>query len=66
MAVDIFGQSADMREIMDIAKKYDLKVISDTAQAPGALYDKVPGTLLTLEVTVLTIINIFIQVREVY
>jgi perosamine synthetase len=38
MAVDIFGQSADIDELMIIAKKYDLKVISDTAQAPGAFY----------------------------
>lgn len=38
MVVDIFGQSADMDEIMALAKKHDLKVISDTAQAPGALY----------------------------
>ncbi len=46
MAVDIFGQSADIDEIMLIAKKYNLKVISDTAQAPGALYkNKFAGTL---------------------
>ncbi len=46
MAVDIFGQSADMDEIMDIAKKHGLKVISDTAQSPGALYKgKYAGTL---------------------
>lgn len=38
MVADIFGQSADMDEIMSLAEKYDLKVISDTAQAPGALY----------------------------
>ena len=38
MVADIFGQSADMDEIMALASKYDLKVISDTAQAPGALY----------------------------
>jgi len=38
MAVDIFGQSADMDEIMAIADKHGLKVISDTAQAPGAMY----------------------------
>jgi perosamine synthetase len=38
MSVDIFGQSADMKSIMSLAKKYNLKVISDTAQAPGALY----------------------------
>ena len=37
MAVDIFGQSADMDGVISIAKKYGLKVISDTAQAPGAI-----------------------------
>lgn len=46
MAIDIFGQSADMEELMNIATKYNLKVISDTAQAPGALYkNKYAGTL---------------------
>ena len=46
MAVDIFGQSADMDQIMLIAKKHNLKVISDTAQSPGALYkNKLAGTL---------------------
>lgn len=38
VVADIFGQSADMDEIMAIAAKYNLKVVSDTAQAPGALY----------------------------
>lgn len=46
IAVDIFGQSADMRALRDIANRYGLKLISDTAQAPGALYDgKLAGTL---------------------
>jgi perosamine synthetase len=46
IAVDIFGQSADMAAIMDIADRHNLKVISDTAQAPGALYKgKHAGTL---------------------
>lgn len=46
MAVDIFGQSADMDALMAIAEKHGLKVISDTAQAPGALYKgKAAGTL---------------------
>ena len=40
MVVDIFGQSAKMNEINKIAKKYKLKVISDTAQAIGAKYFK--------------------------
>ncbi len=38
MAVDIFGQSADMQALNAIASKYNLRLISDTAQAPGALY----------------------------
>lgn len=46
MAVDIFGQSADMEALTNIAKKYNLKIISDTAQSPGALYkNKYAGTL---------------------
>jgi perosamine synthetase len=46
MAVDIFGHSADMDAIMEIAKKHDLKVITDCAQSPNALYKgKYAGTL---------------------
>lgn len=46
MAVDIFGHSADMDALMSLAKKHNLKVISDTAQAPGSLYhEKYAGTL---------------------
>lgn len=46
MAVDIFGQSADMDALLGVAKKYNLKVISDTAQSPGAIYKgKYAGTL---------------------
>lgn len=46
MVVDIFGQSADMDELTALAEKHGLKVISDTAQSPGALYKgKFAGTL---------------------
>jgi perosamine synthetase len=46
LVVDIFGQSADMDPILKIAKKYDLRVISDCAQSPGAKYkDKLAGTM---------------------
>ncbi|EAT59817.1 DegT/DnrJ/EryC1/StrS family aminotransferase [Chlorobium ferrooxidans] len=46
IVADIFGQSADMDELMTIAARHGLKVISDTAQSPGALYrDKYAGTL---------------------
>jgi len=46
IAVDIFGHSADMDALMPLAQKYNLKIISDTAQAPGAFYHgKYAGTL---------------------
>lgn len=46
MAVDICGHSADMDALLAIAAKHGLKVISDTAQAPGAIYKgKYAGTL---------------------
>lgn len=46
MAVDIFGHSADIDALMEIAARHKLKVITDTAQAPGALYKgKYAGTV---------------------
>lgn len=46
MAVDIFGQSANLTALMEIAARYGLKVISDTSQAPGAMYQgRYAGTL---------------------
>ena len=46
MVVDIFGQSCDIDTIMTIAKKHNLKVIGDTAQAPGTFNDsRITGTL---------------------
>jgi len=42
--VHLYGQMADMPAIMEIADKYDLKVIEDSAQAHGAQIDgKGPG-----------------------
>ncbi len=38
MVVDIFGQSANMEALLDIARRHNLKVICDTAQSPGAIY----------------------------
>lgn len=38
MVVHLYGQPAPMDEIMDIAKRHNLKVIEDSAQAHGALY----------------------------
>lgn len=38
VVVHLFGYPADMDSIMAIAKKYQLKVIEDAAQAPGVYY----------------------------
>lgn len=46
LAVDIGGHPADMEALSAVAKKYGLKIISDTAQSPGAIYkNKYAGTL---------------------
>jgi dTDP-4-amino-4,6-dideoxygalactose transaminase len=46
LAVDIFGQSADMNALRELCARRGLKLISDTAQAPGARHgDAFAGTL---------------------
>ena len=46
LAVDIFGHSADIDALMDIAERHGLKLITDTAQAPGSYYKgRKTGTL---------------------
>ncbi len=46
MAVDIFGHSCDVDSLKVICQKYDLKLITDTAQAPGVKNNnRVTGTL---------------------
>lgn len=37
--VHLFGQSAEMDRIMDIARRYNLKVVEDAAQSIGAEYE---------------------------
>jgi len=46
LVVHIFGNPVKMNEIMAIARKHDLKVIEDCAQAPMATYnDQMVGTI---------------------
>ncbi|MDD4201269.1 MAG: DegT/DnrJ/EryC1/StrS family aminotransferase [Candidatus Pacebacteria bacterium] len=46
MPVHLFGQMADMGEIVKIAKKYNLYIIEDAAQAVGAKYkNNMAGTI---------------------
>ena len=45
IAVDIFGRSENIFELKKIAKKYNLKIISDSAQSPYTFYkNKLAGT----------------------
>ena len=51
VVTNIFGHAARLNEIMSIAKKYNLKVIEDNAQAPNALYHgKYTGTIADIGV----------------
>ena len=46
MPVHLMGKPANMRSIMEIAKKYNLVIVEDAAEAHGGLYrDKPLGTI---------------------
>lgn len=38
LVVHLYGQAVEMQHIWDLARKYDLKIIEDCAQAHGAIY----------------------------
>lgn len=46
MVVHLYGQAVQMEKIWALAKKYDLKIIEDSAQAHGAIYTPHPNPLL--------------------
>lgn len=39
IVVHLYGQAVQMKKIWEIAKKYNLKIIEDAAQAHGAIYE---------------------------
>jgi dTDP-4-amino-4,6-dideoxygalactose transaminase len=46
VTVDLYGRSCEMTPIMELAARYDLKVITDAAQSHGAFYEgKKAGSL---------------------
>jgi dTDP-4-amino-4,6-dideoxygalactose transaminase len=60
IVVHLFGHSCDMEPIMNIARKYNLKVIEDNAQSLGSIYycdcnsennGKMPGTIGDIGIT---------------
>lgn len=51
LVTNIFGHAARLSEILEIAKKHNLKVIEDNAQAPNAKYhEKYAGTVADIGV----------------
>lgn len=46
MVVNLFGLPADLNPIMEIARRYNLIVVEDNAQSPGAIYmNRFTGTI---------------------
>ena len=39
MVVHLYGQAVQMKKVWEIARKYDLKIIEDSAQGHGAVYE---------------------------
>lgn len=39
IVVHLYGQAVQMQKVLEVAKKYNLKVIEDAAQAHGAMYN---------------------------
>jgi len=39
LCVDLYGRSCEMNEVFELSAKYNLKVITDAAQAHGAIYN---------------------------
>ena len=64
LAADIFGRECAISELMQIASEYNLKVITDTAQAPGvASGNRFIGTSSDIGGILLTIISTYTLVK---
>jgi hypothetical protein len=60
--VHLYGQSADMEKIVEFAKKHNLFVIEDNAQAIGSDYIFSDGTVKRQELLViLDVLRFFLQ-----
>lgn len=45
LVVHLYGQASNMKKIVELAKKYDLRIVEDCAQSHGACFDgKMTGT----------------------
>ena len=67
LVVHQFGYVAEMNEILNIGKKYNLKIIEDCAQAHGAKYrNKNVGTLGDIGVFSLNVNKQYNQEKEVF
>jgi len=56
MPVHLYGRSCEMKKIIFLAKKYNLKIIEDSSQAHGGFYKK-----KKLEIWVMPVVLAFIQ-----
>ena len=66
ITVDIFGHPSKLNELKKIVKNKNIKIITDSAQAPFSFYGKkLAGTQSDIGGLVLIVTNIYKLVKEV-